>query len=29
MSANVSIDTGASRGFGVFAGLFGTANAAE
>ena len=29
MSASVSIDTGASRGFGVFAGLFGTANAAE
>jgi membrane fusion protein (multidrug efflux system) len=29
MSANVSIDTGASRGFGAFAGLFGTANAAE
>ena len=29
MSANVSIDTGKSRGLGVFAGLFGTANAAE
>ena len=29
MSANVSIDTGQSRGLGVFAGLFGTANAAE